>query len=195
MKIAIIGVGAVGGFFGGLLAKANNDVTFIARGEQYVALKNNGLSVSSTDGDYVVNPVKVVDKVSKLEKVDLILICTKTYHRDEIARQIIEIAKDDTIIIPLQNGIDNDLRIKEICKIGKCYPGLVYLIASRTQPGMILQTAGPKMIFFGKRGSEPNEELKEIEKIFRASGSKPRLQKILKRKFGSNLFGLLLLLE
>lgn len=172
MNIAIVGVGGVGGFFGAMLARAGLDVTFVARGEQYRIIKECGLKVNSVDGNFVIAKVNVVDSIYSLNDPDLVLVCTKTYDRDEVAKQLSEVVKENTIIIPLQNGIDNDLIIREHCSVGKVYAGLVYLIASRDGFGKIVQSAGPRMIFFGERGKDPAPELIEVEKIMRSAGIK-----------------------
>ena len=171
MKIAIIGTGGVGGYYGGLLARTGEDVTFVARGEQYQALKQNGLSVRSVDSDFKISPVKVIDSVTDLESPDLILITTKTYDRDNVAQQLSRVVKDSsTIIISLQNGIDNDLQIKKLLPVAKIYPGLTYIISARTAPAVIEQTAGPRTILFGERNNPENTELKIIEGVMRKAG-------------------------
>lgn len=170
MKIAIIGVGAVGGYFGGLLANAGKDVVFVARGVQYQALKENGLVLNTISGNYNLKNISIVQSISELEDPELVLISTKTYHLESVAIELKKVINNRTIIIPLCNGVDNDLLLKEIIPEAKIYPGLSYIIASRTSPGVITQTAGTCTIFFGERGVTNNAILKDIETLLKSAG-------------------------
>ncbi len=183
MKIAIIGTGGVGGYFGALLAKdslANetSNITFVARGEHYEALKNNGLQINTPEENFLVHPVSVVDSISKLENPEIVLLCTKTYHLEKAAKELAKVVTENTIIITLQNGLGNDTLVKKYCKVGTVYPGLVYLLASKTAPGTITLEKGSRLIFFGERADgpnqtkEPNNKLKDIERYFRKVGIK-----------------------
>ena len=84
MKIAIIGTGGVGGYFGAKLAQAGNDVTLLARGEHLKAIQKNGLTVKSILGDFRVENIKVTDKISNIEKQDLVIISVKAWQVKEI---------------------------------------------------------------------------------------------------------------
>jgi 2-dehydropantoate 2-reductase len=170
MKFAIIGVGGVGGYFGGLLARHGQDVTFVARGEHFDALSQNGLTLRSVDASFDNLPVSVVDSVDKLVNPEIVFISTKTYDRDTVAKQLLPLVSDSTLIIPIQNGIDNDIQIKKILPHARVYPGLAYIISERTAPGVIEQTAGPRTLFFGERKSPDNPRLKEIETVMRSAG-------------------------
>ena len=170
MKTAIIGVGAVGGYFGGLLANVGKDITFVARGEQYQALLESGLTLNTASGNYHLKNLNLVDDITKLECPDLILVCTKTYHLESVAKDIIKVVNKETIVIPLCNGIDNDIFLKEKLPECRVYPGLSYIIASRTSPGVITQTAGACTIFFGERGVSDNPALKGIETFLKSAG-------------------------
>src|SRR6185369_7206456 len=112
MKIAVIGTGGVGGYFGGLLAKAGNDVTFVARGEHANALKTAGLTVKSVAGDFSVKPVKIVEAVSQLEAPDLVLFTVKTYDTESVAQALNTVIHDQTVVITFQNGVENDRKIQ-----------------------------------------------------------------------------------
>ena len=172
MKIAIIGVGGVGGYYGGLLAKNGADVTFVARGSQYQALKQHGLTVKTVEGDFSISPIAVVEDIADLTTPEVIFICCKSYDLQEVAEKISLIASPSTIVIPLLNGINNDHKIKEYVTSGEVYPGLVYIISARTAPGVIEQTAGPRTLFFGDRDSSNNTRLKQLESICKNAGIK-----------------------
>ncbi len=170
MHIAVIGVGGVGGYFGGLLARAGERVTFVARGEQYDALKSGGLTVKSVEGEFSLRPVTVLSSISELSDLDLVLVATKTYHRDDVARELAKVVGPETIVIPLLNGIDNAERIREILPVGRVVPGLAYIISARTAPGVIEQTAGPRTLIFGDPQHPSDPRLLEIEHRMKAAG-------------------------
>lgn len=170
MKIYIVGVGGVGGYFGGVLAKAGLDVTFVARGENYKALKENGLTVKSIAGDFNVKPVQVINNISEIINPDLIIFSVKTYDTDDVARQLSGVVNKNTIILTFQNGVENDFQIKKFVEGAQVYPGLSYIITAKTSSGTIEQTGGPKKLIFGDRENSNDPRLKEIEKLMGDAG-------------------------
>ncbi|MFN8390551.1 MAG: 2-dehydropantoate 2-reductase [Bdellovibrionota bacterium] len=170
MKIAVIGTGGVGGYFGGKLARAGHDVTFVARGAHYDALASRGLTVKAVDGDFQVHPLRVVDRIGKLDRPDLVLVATKTYDRDVAGAQLREVVSPSTTVIPLLNGIDNDLRLQALLPGTRVYAGLAYVISARTEPGVIVQSAGPRTLVFGERKNPENRALQAIASMMREAG-------------------------
>lgn len=169
MKIFILGTGGVGGYFGGLLAKAGHDVTFVCRGEQYEAIKNKGLEIKSVTGDFIINPAQVVGNISQMSNPNLVIFSVKTYDTEIVAEELSKVVDRDTIIITFQNGIENDLKIKEQIDSDNIYPGVAYVISSRVEPGVIVQTGGLRKLIFGDRNNGDNLKLKEIEKLMKQS--------------------------
>src|SRR5574337_1472032 len=106
MKVTVVGVGAVGGYFGGLLAKGGVDVTFIARGRRLEALRAKGLTVKSWKGDFSVR-VSATDDPVAVGPVDLVLFCVKSYDTESAIRQALPMIGRQTDVLSLQNGIDN----------------------------------------------------------------------------------------
>jgi 2-dehydropantoate 2-reductase len=111
MRIAVIGPGGTGGYFGGLLARAGEDVTFSARRAQLEALRTRGLTLESRLAGTFTIPVQATDDPSEIGTVDLILFCVKTYDTDAAAESIRPLIRPDTMLVSLQNGIDNEERI------------------------------------------------------------------------------------
>ncbi|UCE93134.1 MAG: NAD(P)-binding domain-containing protein, partial [Flavobacteriaceae bacterium] len=103
MNIVIIGVGGVGGYFGGKLALAGHSTTFIARGTTYQVIKQKGLKVKSIKGDFHVKP-KVSDHFESIRNCDLVLLCVKSWQIEDIARQIKPLLPLNATVLPLQNG-------------------------------------------------------------------------------------------
>jgi 2-dehydropantoate 2-reductase len=105
MKIAIIGTGGVGGYFGGKLAKAGYDVTFLAGGEHLLAIQQKGLTVKSILGDFTIDHVKVTDRIDAIGLSDLVILGVKAWQVREISKELLSLVKKRTIVLPLQNGV------------------------------------------------------------------------------------------
>ena len=170
MKIFIVGTGGLGGYFGGLLARTGNDVTFLARGEHYKAIKQHGLIIESDLGDFRIHPAKLVGSISEIVNPDLIIFAVKTYDTEGVAQELAHVVDDHTIIISFQNGIDNDHEIKKYIKNAKVFPGLAYVVSRRIAPGLIKQTGGLGKLVFGDRESSNNEQLEAVTEIMRDAG-------------------------
>ena len=105
--ILIVGSGAVGGYFGALLTKAGNDVTFLARGEHLKALKQKGITIKSINGDFSVK-VKVKERPDKDDSYDLIIFAVKGYDLETASETIKDVVADDTSILSLLNGVESE---------------------------------------------------------------------------------------
>ncbi|MCH9039780.1 MAG: 2-dehydropantoate 2-reductase, partial [Chloroflexi bacterium] len=113
MKIAVMGAGGVGGYFGGLLARAGEDVTYIARGEHLRAIKERGLRVvSELSGEFVAGN-EATDNPGDVGPVDLVLYTVKMYHNDDAIPLIAPLVGDGTVVLTVQNGVDNGERLVE----------------------------------------------------------------------------------
>ena len=107
MKFAIVGAGGVGGYFGGKLAQAGEDVTFIARGKNLEAMRTSGLRVDSIQGNFLLEHVQATDSPKSLRDVDVILLATKAWQLDSAIELIKAMAGGRTIILPLLNGMEH----------------------------------------------------------------------------------------
>jgi len=150
MKIAIMGAGAIGGFFGGRLAKAGFDVNFIARGLHLDAIRKNGLKVLSPLGDFKVYPIKVTDEPAKIGPVDVILFMVKNYDTRQAAEQIRPMVGPDTAIIPFQNGVDAQAILSNFLGAEKVLGGAAFIPASILEPGIIKHDAKLAKLVFGE---------------------------------------------
>lgn len=169
MKIYVVGTGGVGGYFGGLLARAGQDVTFVARGEHLQAIRRKGLVVKSVAGDFTVAPAQAIGEVAQIVDPDLVLFTVKSYDTKEAARELAAMVHEGTTIISFQNGVDNDLQIREEVQRGDIFPGAAYVVSTKTHPGLIEQTGGPRKLIFGDRDNPGNPRLKEIEQLFQSA--------------------------
>jgi 2-dehydropantoate 2-reductase len=149
MRIVVMGTGGTGGFYGGLLARAGDDVTFIARGPHLDAIRERGLTVQSRlAGDFTI-PARATADPSEIGRVDLVLFCVKTYDTEAAAALIRPVVGPDTVILSLQNGIDNDERIARVVGRGTAIGAAAQVNAHVKEPGMIAQTAGAGRVIFG----------------------------------------------
>lgn len=139
MRIAVMGTGGVGGYYGGLLARAGHAVTFIARGAHLQAIRDKGLQIKSVHGDFGVSPAQVTDDPVDVGPVDLILFTTKTYHIEEAARIVRPMVGESTTIVPLLNGVDAAERIGTILGAQHVLGGATWLSAAIEAPGVIGQ--------------------------------------------------------
>ena len=114
MQIAIFGTGSVGGYFGGRLAQAGEDVIFIARGEHLNAMRTHGLRVDSINGDFVVQPVQATDDTSKTGEVDMVLVGVKAWQMSEAAEAMRPMIGPESFVLPLQNGLEAPAQLSEI---------------------------------------------------------------------------------
>lgn len=105
MRIAIFGSGSVGGYFGGRLSQAGEDVIFIARGEHLNTMRKDGLRVDSINGDFTVQPVQTTDDPSQIGEVDMVLVGVKAWQVSEAAEAMRPMIGADTLVLPLQNGL------------------------------------------------------------------------------------------
>ncbi len=150
MKIAMMGTGGVGGYYGGLLAQTGQDVTFIARGAHLRAIQDKGLQVKSVLGDFVVQPARATDNPAQVGPVDLVLFATKTYHTDEAAKAIAPMVGPDTAVLSLQNGVDAADRIGAVVGMEHLLGGATWLSAAVEAPGVIGQYSQFRRIVLGE---------------------------------------------
>jgi 2-dehydropantoate 2-reductase len=178
MKFAIFGTGGVGGYFGGKLAAHGKDVWFVARGNHLAAMRANGLCVHSTEGQYTVPAGKMTNNPAEIGPVDVALFCVKSYDTGSAAEQLAPILTERTIIISLQNGVDNEEQIQKIIPAGTVYGGVAYIYSTITAPGVITETGGPKKIIFGAMPGakdETRETARRILDILTEAGIKAEL--------------------
>jgi len=149
VKVAVMGSGGVGGYFGGLLAKGGHEVTFVARGAHLDAISQNGLRVESTnDGNFTALGA-AVQETSSVGNQDLVLFTVKMYHNAEAIETIRPLVGPDTLILTLQNGIDNGQQLALEYGARRVLIGSVYMEGRIKEPGLVTQ-GGPGTASFGE---------------------------------------------
>jgi len=165
MNIVVIGAGGVGGYFGGKLAQAGFDVTFVVRGKTLEAIKTNGLQVKSINGDFTVWP-KVTDNINEIKNPELIILGVKSWQVDAIAEQLIPVINSDTMILPLQNGADNADRLLSILQKENVLAGLCKIVSKIEAPGIINHFVFEPEIVFAEYDNVLTERVKSIKLVF-----------------------------
>lgn len=170
MRIAIFGTGGVGGYFGGRLAHAGEDVTFIARGEHLRAITTSGLKVDSQLGDFVVYPAKATDDVNEVGEVDLVVIGVKAWQVSEAARSAKPLVGPGTTVLPLQNGVDAVSQLVDELGPDRVVGGLCRIVSFVVGPGHIRHAGFTPSIVIGERDNRRTERIERIEQVFRHAG-------------------------
>ncbi len=169
MKIAVMGVGGVGGYYGSMLAKhytksRDVEIIFIARGRHLEAIRANGLKMLSQKGEFTVRPALATDNPVACGPVDILLLCTKGYDLEDSARLVSPSVNEDTVVISLLNGVNNPERLRTFLHEGKILNGCVYLSSHILKPGVIQKIGGSGKLFFGGESDLPVDG-KDIENI------------------------------
>ena len=170
MKILIMGTGGVGGYYGGLLAQQGNEVTFISRGAHLYAIRHEGLKVKSVHGDFTVFPAIATEDPTKVEPVDLILFCVKTYNTDEAAEAIRPAMGAQTVVLSLQNGIDAAERIGKLVGEEHVIGGATWLSSAVEAPGVIRQISQFRRIALGELNGGRSERIQSIYEVLNQTG-------------------------
>jgi 2-dehydropantoate 2-reductase len=161
MRIAVMGAGAVGAYFGAKLAAAGHDLAFIARGEHLNAMKQQGLSIISPNGNLHIRSAVFSADPTDAGIVDVILFCVKSYDTKTAAEALGPMIGDHTTILSLQNGVDNPENISRKWGERRTLAGVVYIAGQIFAPGVMRHSSGGKIIF-GELHGEANETTKSV---------------------------------
>jgi 2-dehydropantoate 2-reductase len=163
-----MGAGGVGGCLGGLLAKAGNDVSLIARGEHLEAIRSNGLKLIRPDGEFVVK-VDATDDPAEVGPVDLIIYTVKTFHNRSVITTLKPLMGEETSIITLQNGVESHELLGSVLGPSNILPGAYWASAHIQTPGVISEDVLSKLSFGEIEVTESLRAL-DIRKVFRDAG-------------------------
>ena len=177
LNVCLIGVGGVGGYFGGKLAhtfSSNPDspvkIFFVARGRHLEAIKENGLIIKSPEfGSITCRPTLATERISELPPIDIFLICVKGYDLMDVATSMRDQIKQNTVIIAPLNGADIQERLRKKINTGIILPACVYLSAHIEKPGVVVHIGKPGKIIFGRDPDHPDYIPHEIFRVFEKS--------------------------
>lgn len=175
MRIAIIGAGGTGGYFGGLLARAGEEVGFLAHGTQLEALRTHGLTVQSRLAGTFSLPVHATSDPPEIGVVDLVLFCVKTYDTRVASERLHLLMGPGTVVLPIQNGIDAAEQLSGEVGMQHLVGGVAYVTSQIESPGVIAQTAGPGSIELGELAGGQSERTQRVQQVLRNAGIRAEL--------------------
>jgi 2-dehydropantoate 2-reductase len=182
MKIAMMGAGGVGGFFGGRLANAGYDVTFIARGKHLEALRRDGLTIENEpQGDIRVARVKATDRPSEVGPVDLVILSVKLWDTADAAREIAPMVGPSTGVLSLQNGVVKDDILREFFPASQVMGGVGYVATHISRPGVIHQTGTMQRIVLGEYDGRASDRARFLHEALVKAGVKAELSPDVRR--------------
>jgi 2-dehydropantoate 2-reductase len=165
LKIAIIGAGGVGGYFGGRLAYSGADVTFVARGQQLSALQQRGLEIQSALGSVRIDPIQVTGDSASIGIADLVIFAVKLWDLPDAVRAAAPLVGPHTTLVALQNGVDKDDLLRSVYADSHILGGVSYIAANISSPGVIAHTGRMQKLIFG-----PGPHAQEFLDACRAAG-------------------------
>ena len=175
MKFAFFGIGGVGGFFAGLLAKAGFDVTFVARGKTLEALRQSGLRVESTLGNFSLPQVTATGNPAEVRGLDAVFVTVKAWQVPEAAQQIRPMVGPQTMVIPLQNGVDAYDQLAAVLGAERVLGGLCHVIAFVTGPGSVKHMGLHPAVTIGEWDNTKSARVTRLVECFAQAGFKARV--------------------
>lgn len=169
MKITIFGAGGIGGYFGARLAAGGAEVHLIARGEHLRALRDEGLRVSSMNGDFE-GKLPATDDPADIGESDVVFFCVKSMDTEDAARALRPLLGANTAVVTLQNGVDNEAKIAKAIGEQHVCGGVAYIMATISEPGHIAHTGTLARLVFGELNGEKSPRLEALESLCKNSG-------------------------
>ena len=169
MKIAVMGSGGVGGYFGGMLARAGNAVTFIARGEHLRAIRKEGLRVVHNAGEFTVD-ASATDNAEGVGPVELVLFSVKAYDTDSALQIMSPLIGPDTTVLTLQNGVESHTAVAKAFGEIHALPGAAYVESRIDSPGVVVQTGGVARLVFGEASGAETDRVRRVRDALLSSG-------------------------
>ena len=186
MRVLVMGSGGTGGYFGGLLARAGQEVGFVARGEHLRALRERGLRVQSVHGDFEL-PVRAAESPAELGPADVVLFCVKTYDTESAARRLSGTLAPGGAVLTIQNGLGNAEQIDAILGHGTTVPAAAHIESAIDEPGRIVQSSPVRRITFGEADGRRRERVERILAVLQSAEFDTvlteQIQRVLWQKF------------
>jgi 2-dehydropantoate 2-reductase len=171
LKVAVYGVGGVGGYFGATLARAGNPVSLIARGDHLRAIRETGLQIQRPKGDFTITPASASDNPADIGPADIVLVGVKAWQVPDAAKAIRPLVKPNTRVVPLQNGVEAVEQLVQVLGREHVLGGLCRIIASIAAPGVIKIGGIEPVVVLGELdGSELAGNARALYEAFRAAG-------------------------
>ncbi|MBR4515102.1 MAG: ketopantoate reductase family protein [Lachnospiraceae bacterium] len=170
LKVAVVGIGGVGGYLAGMLGGADVELTLVARGERKKSIEENGLVLhSENNGERVVKPACVTEAAG-LEKQDIIFLCVKTYSIDEVCDEIRHAVTDDTIVVLVMNGVDTADRVAKTLGVGKVIGSVIYIVTFANADYSITQQGKFATVKFGVKDKALDADARKVKSLLKEAG-------------------------
>jgi 2-dehydropantoate 2-reductase len=171
-RIAVWGAGGIGGYFGGRLAAAGNDVSFIARGAHLDAMRADGLHVESVDGDFHVAPgmTTATDDPGEIGPVDYVILAVKTWQLPEVVDGLGPLLGPDTAVVTTQNGVDAPGAVAAVVGQDRVMPGIAKVFSEVAGPGRIRHAGGPGSLAFAEWDATTSARVKDLRSMLAPAG-------------------------
>jgi len=169
MRVAVMGAGGVGGYLGSRLAIAGADVHLIARGAHLAAMRDHGLTIVTPEGERSTHAVNATDEPGEIGPVDVVLFLVKSYDTETAARRLPPLIGDGTVVISLQNGIDNEPRIAAVVGDAHVAGGAAYILSAIEAPGVVRSNEA-RIVVGELQPGPPSERIERFVEVARAGG-------------------------
>jgi 2-dehydropantoate 2-reductase len=170
MRFAVYGTGGIGGYFGGRLAQAGEEVAFVARGAHLDAMRADGLVVESVRGDFTVRPVTATDDPADIGPVDVVVVAVKTWQLPDVAAAMAPLLRPDTIVLPFQNGVEASDLLAEVVGRERVLLGAARIFAFIDGPGRIRHLGGPASLAFGEMDGGTSARVERLRDVMERAG-------------------------
>ncbi|MFH9068585.1 2-dehydropantoate 2-reductase [Streptomyces alboflavus] len=170
LKVAVVGTGGVGGYFGGRLAEAGHDVGFVARGAHLQALRREGLTVESPAGGFTVAPARASDDTHDFGAVDVVLLCVKTWQLPPAVAALKPLVGPDTAVVTLQNGVEAPEQVAQEVGRDAVLPGTAKILAHLDGPGRVRHVGGPGTLAFAEWDDRATPRVERLRAALAGAG-------------------------
>ena len=181
-KIVIFGAGGVGGYFGARLAAAGNDVTFLARGPHFEAMRSHGLRLLSPLGDVSLPEAKVVDRVDQIKRADFVFLTVKLWDTEQCLPQLVPLAEGGAAVISFQNGVQKDELLLKVLPKASVMGGVSYISAAIEEPGVIRHFGPIQTLVFGELDGGHSPRALELLGACESAGIEARISTEIERE-------------
>jgi 2-dehydropantoate 2-reductase len=175
MRIAIFGTGAVGGYFGAQLARAGEEVSFVARGAHLQAIRTQGLRVETPKGEILIQPARATDDPAEIGTVDAVLVGVKAWQVPETAQAMRPMIAPHTVVVPLQNGVEAAAQLAAELGAEHVLGGTCGTLSQVTGPGRIRSMGEMHFVKFGELDNRPSDRAERLRQAFERAGVKAEI--------------------